>query len=141
MNKIFSAAVATTLAGIMMIPAPASAAPMHRGGYGQMDSFVLERCDRGSRVRGCDDWRKNRHKWSQRDYQRWYRSNNFGNVAAGLFGLAIGAAIVNGVNNNARYDRYDYRSHVARCEARYRSYDARTDTFLGYDGKRHRCNL
>lgn len=33
------------------------------------------------------------------------------------------------------------RSHVARCEARFRSYDWRTDTYLGYDGDRHRCRL
>jgi len=30
-------------------------------------------------------------------------------------------------------------SHVTACEARYRSYDPRSDTFLGYDGYRHYC--
>lgn len=34
-----------------------------------------------------------------------------------------------------------WRSHVARCEARYRSYNPRTDMFLGYDGQYHRCRL
>ena len=29
----------------------------------------------------------------------------------------------------------------ARCEARYRSYDPVTNTFLGYDGVRHFCRL
>jgi BA14K-like protein len=31
--------------------------------------------------------------------------------------------------------------HIARCEARYRSYDPLSDTFVGYDGRRHRCRL
>ena len=40
---------------------------------------------------------------------------------------------------------YNYRSsdddHVARCEAHYRSYNADTDMFLGYDGEYHFCEL
>lgn len=30
-------------------------------------------------------------------------------------------------------------SHSVACEARYRSYDRYSDTFMGYDGFRHRC--
>lgn len=30
-------------------------------------------------------------------------------------------------------------AHVQWCFNRFRSYDARTDSFLGYDGLRHRC--
>jgi hypothetical protein len=30
-------------------------------------------------------------------------------------------------------------SHVAYCENKYRSYDRRTDLYLGYDGEYHRC--
>jgi hypothetical protein len=30
-------------------------------------------------------------------------------------------------------------SHVAWCEWRFRSYSMATDTYLGYDGARHRC--
>jgi len=30
-------------------------------------------------------------------------------------------------------------SHVRWCLNRYRSYDVRSDTFVGYDGYRHRC--
>jgi hypothetical protein len=32
-------------------------------------------------------------------------------------------------------------NHAARCDARYRSYDWRTDTYMGNDGDRHRCRL
>ena len=31
-------------------------------------------------------------------------------------------------------------AHVHWCLNRYRSYDPSSDTFLGYDGYRHRCN-
>ena len=72
-------------------------------------------------------------------------------IATGLFGLAFGAiiggAIANG-NSNSSGDRVvgrvtggGYESHVDACYARYRSYDERTDTFMGYDGIRRRCNL
>ncbi|WP_334151434.1 BA14K family protein [Hyphomicrobium sp.] len=40
------------------------------------------------------------------------------------------------------YDDYDVAPSgdaIARCEARYRSFDRRTGTFLGYDGKRRLC--
>ena len=30
--------------------------------------------------------------------------------------------------------------HVQWCYDRYRSYDARSNTFMGYDGYRHECN-
>ncbi|MGF7161964.1 hypothetical protein FHS85_003607 [Rhodoligotrophos appendicifer] len=34
---------------------------------------------------------------------------------------------------------YGGGNHVQYCMNRYRSYDPRTDTYLGYDGYRHRC--
>ncbi|WP_279480517.1 BA14K family protein [Aureimonas sp. SK2] len=39
------------------------------------------------------------------------------------------------------YGTYSRSSHVERCLARYRSYDPRTDTYVGYDGYERRCNL
>ena len=36
--------------------------------------------------------------------------------------------------------RANVRSHAAACEARYRTYDPRSDTFVGNDGYRHHCN-
>lgn len=35
----------------------------------------------------------------------------------------------------------DWGLHVARCEARYMTYDESSDTYVGYDGYRHRCRL
>ena len=41
-----------------------------------------------------------------------------------------------------RYGRaYRGGGHVAWCRNRYRSYNARTDTFRGNDGRRHRCRV
>ncbi len=42
------------------------------------------------------------------------------------------------------YDDYGTntrQAHVDACFDRYRSYDARTDTYIGNDGYRHRCNI
>jgi hypothetical protein len=32
-------------------------------------------------------------------------------------------------------------SHIARCEARFRSYNRHTDMYMGYDGRHHYCRL
>ena len=32
-----------------------------------------------------------------------------------------------------------YERHVRRCYAAYRTYDQRSDTFIGYDGREHQC--
>jgi len=139
-KKIVSAILGSVLAGAMMLPAPVAAqsGSLLEGKSKERDRFVSERCIEHPRWRGCDDWRKNRHRWSDNDYRRWYRWNepSIGGIAAGIFGLAVGAAIVNSINNGGYSS-----SHVARCEARYRSYNARTDMYLGYDGQYHRCRL
>ena len=67
-------------------------------------------------------------------YQSFYRyhRNDRGfddGLAAGLFGFAVGAAVTGALGNTS--------DHVRACQNRYRSYSARTDTFLGYDGSRH----
>ena len=35
---------------------------------------------------------------------------------------------------------YGAADHVEWCLNRYRSYDPRSNTYMGYDGRRHRCN-
>jgi hypothetical protein len=51
-------------------------------------------------------------------------------AAAGVVGLAAGAIAAGAVQAT---------DSVAYCEQRYRSYDPRTGTYLGYDGYRHPC--
>lgn len=43
------------------------------------------------------------------------------------------------VYREERYDRYDYRDAKRRCAARYRSYDWRSETYVGYDGRVRSC--
>lgn len=144
MRNIASAAIATALAGMMAMPAPASAQSFSVS-IGQQERYVSQQCRMHPNWRGCGDWKDNRHRWGKNHYRNWYLWNrpNVGTVAAGIFGFAAGAAIASSMNRNYdRYDSYnDYDDHVAACEARYRSYNAETDMFLGYDGHYHRCNL
>lgn len=70
-------------------------------------------------------------------------------LAPGLFGLALDNALANypDTGTNTYSNRYiDDQAlviddNVAACEARYRSYDASTGMYLGYDGNYHPCRL
>jgi hypothetical protein len=72
----------------------------------------------------------------------WYHHHHHGGywggpgpaIGAGILGFAAGAAIAGAAESN-------HRDHVDACFSAYRSYDPRTDTYLGYDGYRHRCML
>ena len=61
----------------------------------------------------------------------------------GIGGFVVGAAVANASRGPDYYG--DHRSswdrHVDRCYDRYRSYDASTDTYVGYDGRLHYCQL
>ena len=98
-------------------------------------------CGRNRSDRDCRDWSRNRSSWDERRYHDWYgrNRNDFrsNDGAAAIFGFAAGAltgAIISGGANVGS-------GNTAACAARYRSYDARTNTFLGYDGMRHACRL
>lgn len=64
---------------------------------------------------------------------------------AGVGGFIVGSAIANANRGPVYYDHYSYRSswerHVDRCYDRYRTYDHRSDTYVGFDGHRHYCRL
>ena len=113
--------------------------------YGQRDRVITSYCDRNPRDRDCRSY--HRGGWRDSDYDRFYGAHRSGldNVATGLFGLGF-AAILGGAIANVNNDRVVGRvgggdAHVQACSARYRSYDVRTDSYLGYDGDYHRCNL
>jgi hypothetical protein len=89
-------------------------------------------------------WRK----WRGGGDWRWrHRRHGFGR--SGVF-LGLGLAPFYGGYSpyyaQPYYDEPDYyiqpaggSRHVRWCYDRYRSYDARSNSFLGYDGDRHRC--
>jgi hypothetical protein len=156
MNKIMSGLTATALAALIGVTSivPASAqilAPKSD----QRDRVIQTYCDRNPRDRDCNSWRPGR--WDDRDYDRFYsrRRGNLDSIASGIFGFTFGAIVGGALANQnqgrdrviylddngpgRRYSSYD--DHVNACYDRYRSYDEETDTFLGYDGRRHRCQL
>lgn len=61
-------------------------------------------------------------------------------VIAGFGGLVVGSMIAE--HNHRRHIATDsWELHVMRCDARYRTYDPESDTYVGYDGDLHRCRL
>lgn len=60
-------------------------------------------------------------------------------IAAGVGGFLLGTALA---QPRTVYIQENGGSwHVRRCLNRYQSYDPYSDTYVGYDGYRHRCRL
>ena len=88
------------------------------------------------------------NRWYYYNDGGWY-DNSGAALAAGLVGLAAGAAIAGSVNRQpdvvvvepgygvAPYSAEWYR----RCDIKYNSFRASDGTYLGYDGVRHVCRL
>ncbi|MCE7027258.1 BA14K family protein [Jiella avicenniae] len=141
MRKLISMTLAAVLAlgTLGTTTVGASADPHWRGHHGSHN------WNRGHRWNGHRYYRGGRHYRGGRYYRRHH--SNGAAIGAGIAGLAIGAIVGGALADNGRpvpvqrvYPTRGYGGgHIARCEARYRSYDRRTDTFLGYDGHRHRC--
>lgn len=140
MNKMIAvaSAAAMVLASSLATIGPVTAAPRYSGQ--QQESFVRDWCRTHPGDRSCSDFRRNGRYWDRSHYRDWYTSHRhmrgFDPGVAGIFGFVAGA-MAGAAASSAR----NSNSHVAACEARYRSYDVRSDTYLGYDGVRHRCNL
>ncbi len=140
MRKALAAAAACVVLAASAI-SPASAANRHHNG--DREQFMQNYCG-NHRDSDCRDWSRNHDRWDDARYNSWYerhhRNHDFdsGNSAAALFGFAAGTAagIITGTVNGSMNG-----GHVAACEARYRSYSSRTDSFMGYDGNRHECRL
>ena len=140
MNRFIPGASAALLLGFTAIAGVTPAAAATTRNFQQQDQYIGTYCGANQNAKGCNDWQTQHSQWSQSQYQGFYRShqndNGFGNTAAaGLFGLAVGAAAV-GVMSNGNTG-----SHVQDCERTYHSYDVRTNTYLGYDGLRHACEV
>lgn len=145
---ILAAALTSAIAVAGIAPAQAQGVTF---AYGQRQQVIETYCDRYPNDYDCNSYYGGR--WTDRDYDRFYNSRRtqIDPIATGLFGLAFGAilggALANSGNSNGVGDRVVGRvdgggyDHVSACYARYRSYDERTDTYMGYDGYRHRCNL
>jgi hypothetical protein len=142
MRKLISTTLAAVLFGTAFIvpvaPAAAQSIQFYSSGWdGDRDDNWRWR-HRHGRDRDWDrrgDWDDRRH-WRNRHRDRDWDDDN--DIAAGILGFAAGA-LVTGLATSGGVSSGS--SHVARCDAHYRSYDPYTDTFLGYDGYRHQCML
>jgi hypothetical protein len=145
MKKVISAVLGGVMLSVAAVgfTAPANAQSGGFGpfgfGYSDNDGYNDDwrwrrhhRADR--RAYYNDDYRYRRHHGNYYRYRD--RDHDFGGAAAAtIFGLAAGA-IVGGIAAGAGDDDSYYR-----CQARYRSFDPDSWTYLGYDGDRHYCRL
>jgi len=151
MMKLARIVSGVALGGMAMLSAgaPTQAQSVNLS-IGQRYQVVETYCDRNPWDRDCRGFYNG--GWDDRDYYNFYntRRSSIDNISAGIFGIAFGAAlgsiIANGAANNNRGDVVVYRegnggANVNACYARYKSYDERTNTYLGYDGIRHQCRL
>lgn len=130
--RFFRTISAAILAGATAIASlqPAAAAPMMMNrGIGQspagVETVQYRGWHRGPGWHHHGGWH-HRHGW---------RHGYYGNGAASLGGLAAGAIIGGAIaNSQARASDAD-----AYCSQRYKSYDPRSGTYLGYDGGQHPC--
>jgi hypothetical protein len=115
LRKTWTAAMAAALVGSSLVaiaPASAQRGPSSAERHRQVERY----CARNPRDRDC----------------RGYRKGNDETIGS-LFGKATRAvvggarAVGSTIENTA-------------CDVRYKSYDRRTDTYIGNDGRRHRCN-
>jgi hypothetical protein len=88
-------------------------------------------------------------QWRRRGHYRYrggyYRRDRGGEIAAGVLGgLALGAMVgaATAAPPPPAYYAPGYAADsdwIAYCSSKYRSFDPRTGTYLGYDGLRHPC--
>lgn len=157
--------IAGALVGVMTLGGIASAAPASAAGLPQVrmdvQAPVITVRDKTS---NWDRRRWDRDDRHRRDWdRRWYRHRHYGGsswVGAGIAGLAAGA-LLGGIIAPRAYAGPGYygtgyyapprvvyaprgyepwsAAWYSYCESRYRSFDPRSGTFMGYDGRRHFC--
>lgn len=147
MNTFATKIGAIALSGILALSSLVPAQAQDNGLNAEQRKQVVQAyCQKYPQDPDCNGW----WFWSARDYDAYYYRNrtDLEPLIAGIFGLAIGAIIAGAIANGNKpaapapsAGRTFDAEHVARCASRYKSYDARTDTFLGNDGLRHACKL
>ncbi|WP_168990531.1 BA14K family protein [Aureimonas flava] len=147
MRRLFQSfmAAAVLATGMVTFSPPQAEAQ----GMRERQRFVERFCAHNPGARDCRDFRRDHRRWDERRYNRWYRDNyrqrNRGDAAAAaIFGFAAGAAVGAAANANRApaYSGSVSRAKIARCSARYRTYDPATNTYVANSaGERRYCNL
>ncbi len=117
-----------------------------RRDFRERQRFVERFCARNPGARDCREFRRDARRWDERRYNRWYRDNyrdRRDNSAAAIFGFAAGAALGAAAGSASGGGAAAVsRDQVARCAARYRTYDPRTNTYVANSaGERRICRL
>lgn len=90
-------------------------------------------------------WNKRQWEYRRRYLRRHgHRDDDhdaaIGIIAGAILGFALGAAVSDTRERQSRaLSRIDDPDWIAYCARKYRSFDPRTGTYLGYDGLRHYC--
>lgn len=116
--------------------------------------FGRDRGDRWRDDRGRDDWRGHRPPPPRVVIRERDRHDDY---AAGIMGFLGGMAVGSALDNGGRIpvvryppDRYEPRPVSVRpwspawyrwCDARYRSFDPRSGTYVGHDGRARFCEV
>ena len=121
----------------LTLPAPAVAAAGDTGTVELVQNRKRERARRGGGERRYD---RNRHgkRYSYRRSGYNHRYGNYYYSSPWWIGPSIGFALTVPGYGYGGYGGGN--AHVEWCLNRFRSYDPGSDTYLGYDGNRHRCN-
>jgi len=159
-KKSLIAALAMVTAGAIALPHVAFAAPMG----GANTSRVAQAAAKGEvniePAASNNYWRKKKPGYSRynnkragyaRYNKRWHGDryrNRYGNYRhyhngyyyASPWWLLTAPLVAGAVIAPRAYDNDYGDGHVQWCLNRYRSYNPNTDSFLGYDGRYHRCN-
>jgi hypothetical protein len=136
MNLLKSFAITAITASLPLVASPAGAAPLSQ-------SLALTTASAAT---------------TQTETVQWRRGWRGGYWRGGRWiGPAVAGAIIGGALTAGAYGPYGYGYYggpyaydpgyavvpgggdVAYCQQRFRSYDVRTGTYLGYDGLRHPC--
>ena len=134
-------AIIATFGAVLLMGSTAvsGAAPLSpaMGANANIDRGITNIQFRGHHHRhGWHGHRHHRHGWHGHRHHRhgWHhRHHGWGPAVGGLAaGAIIGGAIAAGQANAAQQNH-------AYCSQRFRSYDPRSGTYLGYDGQRHPC--
>ncbi len=120
-------------AGAVVMPAPAQIAIADAAQSGSLALQVEYRKKHYSQQRHYRRYDRNRHG---RRYG--YRRNGYG-YHYGNYWYASPWWLVPSVAITIPTHVYGGNRHVNWCRSHYRSYNPRTDMFMGYDGRHHRC--
>ena len=165
--KALTVVLMTMAAALPELASPAAAIPPARIGVIAVSGLNVEHPSLVTEVGYRYDGRHygNRYNYRRHGYNNHYYGNRYYRYGGGRYynygwpyyggiglGYGLGYPDYNGYygggypddvyDGGAYYGGGEYGGdgHMEWCLNRYRSYNPRTDTYLGYDGYRHRCN-